>query len=408
MGIRLGHNWCFEISRGIGGSDPYHIVRLRKPEQDRLLEVARSPTFGYGLNDMAPPVRSAEQCARDQAIVTVMLYGGIFHDQVAFLKTNAIATNLRQPFISYLATNGVLRQHPLLSHEVAEAVDAYLAVTSRVPDSEGTLFVAADVEPNAGTPLHPERIGEIILSLMREVPVHSERASVFALRNSFAKAWIDSGRDVGELQNLLDLESGSAMQRYIGELENKLVNPEQEELVIGDWRTNVPEQSRMTSTTESPIACLRSQGANEPVAALLCPTGDAFICCVLEDEAEVALPLARALLTSGLRVRLGRYSLQRGETLDLAIADGFARCSYGIVILSQAFIGKKHSARELSALFAGVRPGSVLPVWHNVTQDEVQTWSPIIARMQAVKTEDTLEYVAFKVSLTIRLAAPRT
>lgn len=407
MGIRLGYNWCFEISRGIGGPDPYYTVRLRTPEQNRLLEVASLSSFGYALNNAVPQVRSTEQCARDYAIVAIMLYGGLFLDQVASLKTDAIMIDSGQHFISYTRENGALCHHPLLSPKASQAVDNYLSVTSRVPAADDALFLSADVETKGRTTVDAEFIGQILLSLMREVPLHSERASVFALRNSFAKTWIDAGREVRELQDILDLRTDRVMKRYVNDLENRFVNHEQEELVIGDWQTNLFGQLAMRCS-EDPIGCLRSQGKNKPYLAVPCDTGDVFLCCALEDESEVALPLARELLMTGLRVRLNHYSLRRDETLDLAITEGFDRCSYGIVIISQAFIAKKLSPRELSGLFAGVRPGSILPVWHNVSRDEVEALNPIIGRIQAANTEDGLECVAFQINMRIRLSDARS
>ena len=70
-----------------------------------------------------------------------------------------------------------------------------------------------------------------------------------------------------------------------------------------------------------------------------------------------------------------------GDSLTEAINRGIAGAAFGVVIFSQNFFKKNWPKRELDGLFAGeiANRNRILPVWHEVTLDDVLRRWPILA-----------------------------
>ena len=116
---------------------------------------------------------------------------------------------------------------------------------------------------------------------------------------------------------------------------------------------------------------------------------DAFISHASEDKASLVRPLARALRRMGFHVWYDEFELKVGDSLRRSIDKGLLNSSYGIVILSKSFFAKNWPEYELNALTTREIEGHkvILPVWHNVTKEEVISYSPSLADKVAVKTE---------------------
>src|SRR5437764_2539010 len=115
---------------------------------------------------------------------------------------------------------------------------------------------------------------------------------------------------------------------------------------------------------------------------------DVFISHAHEDK-EVARPLAEALRQRGLTVWYDEYVLRLGDSLREVIDRGLATARFGVVILSPSFFAKEWPQRELNALLAretAKRSKVLLPVWHNLTLEEVTARTPILADRLAVST----------------------
>ena len=119
-----------------------------------------------------------------------------------------------------------------------------------------------------------------------------------------------------------------------------------------------------------------------------------FICHASEDKAEIAAPLADALLAAGYLVWYDQYSLVAGESLKRSIDAGLAECDYGIVILSKSFFQKRWPREELDGLTAieSARDArTVIPLWHGVDHEYVVRHSPTLAGKKAILTNVGME-----------------
>ena len=122
---------------------------------------------------------------------------------------------------------------------------------------------------------------------------------------------------------------------------------------------------------------------------------DAFISHASEDKDSFVRPLAEALQKSGLEIWFDETTPKVGDRLREAIDYGLSKSRYGIVVLSKHFFAKDWTREELEGLttkeIGGVKV--ILPVWHEVTRDEVAKHSPTLAGRLAARSQDGLEKV---------------
>lgn len=135
---------------------------------------------------------------------------------------------------------------------------------------------------------------------------------------------------------------------------------------------------------------------------------DVFICHDSRDKDAFVRPLAKAL--SGvpylLRVWYDEFSMEVGDSLIGKIDEGLAACRYGVVVLSKNFLSKKKwTAREFRGLTnreVEAEDKLVLPVWLDVTRDEVAQYSPPLADKFALQGSDGVEEVAKAIFKVVR------
>ncbi|MBK9994652.1 MAG: DUF1883 domain-containing protein [Saprospiraceae bacterium] len=123
---------------------------------------------------------------------------------------------------------------------------------------------------------------------------------------------------------------------------------------------------------------------------------DVFISHASEDKDEVVRPLAIALQSKNLKVWFDEFELKIGDSLRQKIDKGLANSRFGIVVLSKNFIRKGWTNYELDGIITKSVSGQqvVLPIWHDITKQEVIDYSPSladkVARNTAVYTVDEI------------------
>jgi TIR domain len=134
-------------------------------------------------------------------------------------------------------------------------------------------------------------------------------------------------------------------------------------------------------------------------AAALGKQWDAFICHASEDKKDFVDSFAHRLRESGLSLWYDVFSLKLGDSLRKKIDEGLAKSRYGIVVLSKHFFSKEWPQNELDGLMSREIAGTkvILPIWHNITAEEVRNNSPILAGRVAAKSEHGLEEVISEV-----------
>ena len=93
--------------------------------------------------------------------------------------------------------------------------------------------------------------------------------------------------------------------------------------------------------------------------------------------------------------------MKLGDSLRRKIDQGLAHSRFGIVIISRDFINKGWTNYELDGIITKSVSGeqTVLPIWHNITKDEVIAYSPTLADRLARNTAiDSIEDIATEVA----------
>ena len=128
---------------------------------------------------------------------------------------------------------------------------------------------------------------------------------------------------------------------------------------------------------------------------------DVFISHASEDKELLVRPLAYALQSEGLSVWYDEFELRIGDSLRKKIDRGLANSRFGIVVLSKAFIKKGWTNYELDGIITNSISGkqTVLPIWHNITKQEVIDYSPSLADKVARNTSSfTVEEIASEIA----------
>jgi hypothetical protein len=117
---------------------------------------------------------------------------------------------------------------------------------------------------------------------------------------------------------------------------------------------------------------------------------DVFISHATEDKAAIVRPLAHELQERGLEVWYDEFELRVGDSLRRKIDGGIARSRFGVIVLSHAFFAKSWPQYELDGLVTMAVSGKqvILPLWHEISKDEVIRQSPSLADKVALRTSD--------------------
>lgn len=128
---------------------------------------------------------------------------------------------------------------------------------------------------------------------------------------------------------------------------------------------------------------------------------DVFISHASEDKEEVVRPLANALKDKGIKVWYDEFELKIGDSLRRKIDQGLSKSRFGIVVISRSFIKKGWTNYELDGLMTKAISGQqiLLPIWHDITKQEVINYSPSLADKVARHTsQETVEEIAEEIA----------
>jgi len=132
---------------------------------------------------------------------------------------------------------------------------------------------------------------------------------------------------------------------------------------------------------------------------------DIFISHASEDKDDFVRPLAEHLRQNRVEVWFDEFSLRPGMSLRRSIDAGLAKSRFGIVVLSPHFFGKSWPEWELNGLVQRHLAGShnvIVPIWHRVTRNTVADYSPPLADIVAIRSDQGLARVVEQVLKIIR------
>ena len=140
------------------------------------------------------------------------------------------------------------------------------------------------------------------------------------------------------------------------------------------------KQKRLTSET---IRIQKTEITNVPQKDY-----DVFISHSSEDKEDFVRPLASELKNLGIKVWYDEFELKLGDSLRRSIDQGLVNSKYGIVVLSTSFFKRNWTQYELDGFVNREMNGLkvILPIWHKVSKDEVQSFSPSLADKVALNS----------------------
>ncbi|MDQ0104476.1 hypothetical protein J2T10_004151 [Paenarthrobacter nicotinovorans] len=166
-------------------------------------------------------------------------------------------------------------------------------------------------------------------------------------------------------------------------------------------RGNLPEYRNPTGQPIAGNVAMRTPAPPESPDDLDGRTWDVFLSHASEDKASVAIPLAQALQDRGVTVWLDKAELRIGDSLRRRIDRGLKSSRFAAVILSEHYFAKGWPQYEFDGIVTLSVDGrqSLLPIWHEVTRDQVASHSPSLADKLARNTSDTpLEDIAEEIA----------
>jgi hypothetical protein len=127
-----------------------------------------------------------------------------------------------------------------------------------------------------------------------------------------------------------------------------------------------------------------------------------FISHASEDKADFVEPLVDAL-SKHYEVWFDKFRLTLGDSLLQKINEGLRECDFGVVVLSPAFFAKRWPQAELDGLFAleDTTRKLILPIWKDVTVEDVRQFSPILAGRLAVLSSVGIPKVVDEIRLAV-------
>lgn len=132
---------------------------------------------------------------------------------------------------------------------------------------------------------------------------------------------------------------------------------------------------------------------------------DVFISHASEDKNDFVRPLAHKLKENHLEVWYDEFSLKIGDSLRRSIDNGLSKCRYGIVVLSRNFFRKEWPQWELDGLVSrqnNSKSNLILPIWFDITKEEIIKYSPPLADKIAIIADRGIEYVVTELLKTIK------
>lgn len=140
------------------------------------------------------------------------------------------------------------------------------------------------------------------------------------------------------------------------------------------------QESLLKDATEAPTLTDRVEPLKEY---------DVFISHSADDKDDYVEELVRQLKEAGVKTWYDSDDIGWGKSIRESIDEGLACSKYGIVILSPSFIEKYWTNYELNGILtkqSSTGQNVILPIWHNVTADDIKKKSYSLSDLRALNT----------------------
>lgn len=227
-----------------------------------------------------------------------------------------------------------------------------------------------------------------------------KKASKVSISKNASAATIK--RKIKEQQNyqsaaLKASEESAALTEKIAKERNKrnsasmhLQKEEQKQMKKQEKLNKQMQQSYEKRISELQQMPFQKISAISPSAQSDEPYYDVFVSHAWEDKESFVDEFVEALKDLGIKVWYDTSQIKWGDSMRERIDDGLKKSRFGVAVLSPDYIAenKYWTKAELDGLFQleSVNGKTLLPIWHNLTKQQVMNYSPIIANKKAMTT----------------------
>ncbi len=164
------------------------------------------------------------------------------------------------------------------------------------------------------------------------------------------------------------------------------------------------KESKSSHPRSSALARRASRTSSTTRNAITPSSWDVFISHASEDKEAFVRDLVETLTAKGLKVWYDEFTLTLGDSLRRSIDHGLANSRFGVVVLSRSFFAKEWPQRELDGLVAReISSGKlILPIWHEVSKEDVASFSPILADRLAVNSDKGIDQVVSEILIAMK------
>jgi len=179
--------------------------------------------------------------------------------------------------------------------------------------------------------------------------------------------------------------SSAPVQKALNDLGNQ-AKVAQRQLTAATRRRSIPS-GVYSQPVEDLFYTLDDRRKSEEVEASA--MYDVFISHASDDKKDFVDPLVEKLQNVGIRVWYDTLEMEWGKSLREQIDNGIKRSKFAILVLSKHFFAKKWPQRELDGILAKetVSGSTPLPIWHNITYEEIYEFSPTMSGLFAYSTD---------------------
>ncbi|MDT2759313.1 toll/interleukin-1 receptor domain-containing protein [Enterococcus xiangfangensis] len=200
----------------------------------------------------------------------------------------------------------------------------------------------------------------------------------------------ETKKSVSAKSKVADISGKIAKKRKeLGDTQVKLskARTEESEAFQKDFKRSYDRQiTKMKQIQNEEIKVVQSEILNDP--SLSDKEFDIFISYASEDS-EYVDKLEESFKNADFSVWRDKSNIGWGQTLRQSIDNGLIKSKFGLVVLSSKYIQKYWTGYELDGILnkeSSTGRQMILPLWHNVTKDEIDKKSPSLSNRLALDT----------------------
>lgn len=193
-------------------------------------------------------------------------------------------------------------------------------------------------------------------------------------------------KDIADKQKRLNDKSVSLLKEQQKEQKNQQSNQQK---IIKSYEAKINSLQNTVDDLLAPVAA----SIKESVQTDDDTEYDVFISYASED-ADFVDSLEKELHDFGIKVWRDKLSISWGDSIRKSIDRGLLKSKFAIVVLSKSYMGKYWTGYEFDGILnlETTTRKVFLPIWHNVTVDDVKAFSPSIAGRKAFEIKSITAY----------------